>query len=164
MDDYIIRPITAADDPAIAWIIRRNLEHYHLDISGTAYFDKELDSLSRFYNAMPVERGYFVAVGGDGAVLGGGGIAAFAGLANCAEVQKLYLSDAAKGRGIGKRLMQTIEDFARAAGYERLYLETHSDLQAAIHLYEKLGFRQIDKPDAVLHSTMNMFYLKDIRA
>lgn len=73
-------------------------------------------------------------------------------------------SDAAKGRGIGKRLMQTIEDFARAAGYERLYLETHSDLQAAIHLYEKLGFRQIDKPDAVLHSTMNMFYLKDIRA
>ena len=55
MDDYIIRPITAADDPAIAGIIRRNLEHYHLDIPGTAYFDKELDSLSRFYNAMPVE-------------------------------------------------------------------------------------------------------------
>lgn len=164
MDDYIIRSITAADDKAIAWIIRRNLKHYHLDIPGTAYFDKELDSLSRFYNAMPVERGYFVAVDGDGAVLGGGGVAAFAGLANCAEVQKLYLSDAAKGRGIGKRLMQTIEDFARAAGYERLYLETHSGLQAAIHLYEKLGFRQIDKPDAVLHSTMNMFYLKDIRA
>lgn len=164
MDDYIIRPITAADDTAIAGIIRRNLEHYHLDIPGTAYFDEELDSLSRFYNAMPVERGYFVAVGGDGAVLGGGGAAAFAGLANCAEVQKLYLSDAAKGRGIGKRLMQTIEDFARAAGYERLYLETHSDLQAAIHLYEKLGFYQIDKPAAVLHSTMNMFYLKNIRA
>ena len=113
---------------------------------------------------MPVERGYFVAVDGDGAVLGGGGVAAFAGLANCAEMQKLYLSDAAKGRGIGKRLMQTIENFARAAGYERLYLETHSDLQAAIHLYEKLGFHRIDKPDAVLHGTMNMFYLKDIRA
>ncbi len=33
------RKITAADDAAIAKIIRENLEKQHLDIPGTAYFD-----------------------------------------------------------------------------------------------------------------------------
>ena len=38
--------ITEDDDAAIAAIIRANLERYHLDIPGTAYFDPELDHLS----------------------------------------------------------------------------------------------------------------------
>lgn len=59
-------------------------------------------------------------------------------------------------------LMQTAESFAKQSGYEFLYLETHSSLEAAIRLYEKLGFQQIAKPAAVLHSTMNRFYMKKL--
>ena len=44
---FIIRPITADDDAAIAAIIRDNLRAAHLDIPGTAYFDPELDHLAR---------------------------------------------------------------------------------------------------------------------
>lgn len=160
MHHTIIRPITSADNPKIAAIIRENLEHYHLNLPGTAYFDKELDALSRFYNARPEQRGYFIAADEQDHVLGGGGIAEFAGFAHCAEIQKLYLSDAAKGRGLGRQLMQTLEDFARSLGYQMLYLETHTNLETAIHLYEKLGFQQIPKPDCVLHDTMNRFYAK----
>ena len=58
--------------------------------------------------------------------------------------------------------MQAAEAFARSAGYDSLYLETHSSLVAAMGLYEKLQFRQIEKPAAVLHSTMNRFYRKRI--
>lgn len=95
-------------------------------------------------------------------MLGGVGIAEFPELADCAEIQKLYLSDQAKGNGLGKRLMQEAEETARAMQYHCLYLETHSALKAAIGLYEKLGFQRIEKPATVLHSTMDRFYLKSL--
>lgn len=45
------RKIEPADDKRIAEIIRANLEKFHLDIPGTAYFDPELDHLSAYYNS-----------------------------------------------------------------------------------------------------------------
>ena len=162
METITIRPITPADDAAIARIIRENLKAHHLDIPGTAYFDPELDCLSGFYRAKPDSRAYFIAADGDGSVIGGAGIAEFEGLPNCAELQKLYLCDGEKGKGYGKLLMQVASDFARSAGYKCLYLETHTNLEAAIGLYEKMGFRRIEKPEAILHSTMNRFYLNRI--
>lgn len=162
MCQYTIRPIQASDDKKIAQIVRDNLEKFHLDIPGTAYFDKELDSLSKFYNNLPDKRRYFIVTDENDTVVGGAGVAEFKGIHNCAEVQKLYLTDKTKGKGLGKKLMKEIEDFARMTGYELLYLETHSNLGTAIGLYEKLGFHQIDKPEAVLHSTMNRFYLKKL--
>lgn len=154
------RKITAGDDAAIAGIIRSNLEKFHLDIPGTAYFDPELDHLSAYYNQDPAKRVYFVALGAEGQVLGGVGIAEFDGIARCAELQKLYLADSAKGKGCGRELMRLAETWASSAGYEKLYLETHTNLSAALKLYEKLGFRQIERPHTTQHSTMNRFYLK----
>lgn len=162
VETITIRPITPADDAAIARIIRDNLKAHHLDIPGTAYFDPELDCLSGFYRAKPDSRAYFIAANQNGIVIGGVGIAEFEGLPNCAELQKLYLCDGEKGKGYGKLLMQTAVEFARSAGYDWLYLETHTNLEAAIGLYEKMGFRRIEKPEAILHSTMNRFYRKRI--
>ena len=54
------------------------------------------------------------------------------------------------------------EDGARALGYRRLYLETHTNLTAACRMYEKLGFSVIDRPAGVQHGTMNRFYLKEL--
>ena len=107
MSKVIIRPICVSDDAKIAEIIRKNLEAFHLNIPGTAYFDPELACLSKFYKAAPEKRAYFVAECGNKTVAGGAGIAEFAGFDHCAELQTLYLSDAAKGKGLGKQLMQT---------------------------------------------------------
>lgn len=92
--------------------------------------------------------------------IGGVGIAEFAGIENCAELQKLYLDDRAKGRGCGKELMRIAEDQARAAGYENLYLETHTSLTAALRLYDSMGYQRIEKPCSTPHGTMDRFYLK----
>lgn len=156
------RRIEAADDKRIAEIIRANLEKLGLDIPGTAYFDPELDHLSAYYNSNPSKRAYFVAIGAEGQVIGGVGIAEFYGIENCAELQKLYLDDSAKGNGYGKELTRIAEDWARSSGYKSLYLETHTNLTAALRLYEKMGFRQIEKPCSTLHGTMNCFYLKKL--
>lgn len=160
--DIIIRPITSAEDAAMAAIIRSNLEYYHLNIPGTAYFDPELAHLSEYYQQKPEQRAYMVLLNADKMVLGGVGIAEYPGMAQCAELQKLYLSDIVKGRGFGKRLMQVAEQCAKERGYKYLYLETHSSLETAIHLYQKMGFESISKPDGATHSAMDCFYCKEL--
>ena len=67
-----------------------------------------------------------------------------------------------KGRGLGYKLIGRVEDAARARGYGRMYLETHTNLEAALHIYEKSGYQRIDKPEAVVHATMNRFFLKHL--
>ena len=159
---FSIHPITPADDAAIAAIVRANLERFHLNVPGTVYFDPELDHLSGFYTARPDKRGYFILTDEHGTVVGGVGYAEFDGFPDCCELQKLYLTDAAKGHGLGKKLMQLVVEQARKAGYRTLYLETHTNLATAVHIYEKMGFRRIEKPECVNHSTMDQFFVMEV--
>ena len=154
---YEYKPLCAAYDPAIAALIRGNLRAHGLDIPGTAYFDDALDHLSGYYDAPG--RAYWVLLK-DGAVVGGIGVAEFRG--DCCELQKLYLADAVKGHGLGYELIRFIEDRARDFGYRRIYLETHTNLAAAIHVYERSDYREIPRPAGVIHGTMNRFYLKQL--
>lgn len=156
------RSLTADDDAVLASIIRTSLEQMHLNLPGTAYSDPELDHLSAYYAREPKKRTYFVALDDAGQVVGGVGAAEFAPIPNCAEIQKLYLSNAVRGKGYGKELMRLAETWAKEAGYRQLYLETHSNLQIAIKLYQKLGFTEIERPKEVLHSTMDHFYIKHL--
>ena len=43
-----------------------------------------------------------------------------------------------------------------------MYLETHDNLAAAIHVYEKCGYKEIEKPAGVVHATMNRFFIKEL--
>jgi GNAT superfamily N-acetyltransferase len=52
----------------------------------------------------------------------------------------LVLLSEARGTGAGRRLVDTVLDAARAAGYERLHLFTFGDLRAAGSLYRSVGF------------------------
>ena len=153
--------ITAADDFALAALIRRTLTSYGLDRPGTAFADPSLDHLSRYYNAAPERRAYFV-VTVDGIPVGGVGLAELPPLPGCAELQKLYLDERFRGRGLGARMLSMIEDEARRLGYRRIYLETHDALQAALRLYIRSGYADIPQPDFVVHSAMNRFMLKTL--
>lgn len=77
-------------------------------------------------------------------------------------IRAIYLTDSAKGKGYGKELVRLAENWARAAGYCNLYLETHTNLETALKLYEKMGFRRIERPRSVVHGTMDHFYLKEL--
>ena len=46
-------------------------------------------------------------------------------------------------QGIGRKLLEKLLEFAGEKGFEVLDLQVRSDNLAAIHLYEKLGFRKI---------------------
>ena len=146
-------------DAALAELIRASLKARGLALPGTVYYDKTLDHLSDFYSCPG--RVYYVLMEGD-KVIGGIGLAEFEGLTHCCELQKLYLDDESQGSGIGYEMISFIEAKAREMGYQKMYLETHTNLQTAIHIYERAGYEEIPRPDSVVHSTMNRFYLKNL--
>ena len=158
----IYKKLTPAYDNVIAELARNNLKMHHLDMPGTVYFDENLYHLSGFYNAEPDKRIYYVLLDETDTVLGGVGLAEFEGIADCAELQKLYLVDSVKGRGLSYDMVKKVETAARDLGYKHMYLETHDNLKAAIHLYEKCGYKEIERPETVVHSTMNRFFLKEL--
>lgn len=147
---------------ALADLIRTNLKKYHLDIPGTVYFDDNLNHLSDFYLADPARRHYIVLLDDFDRLIGGVGLAEFEFFDDCCELQKLYLADEAKGAGLSYKLISLIEDKAKELGYKRMYLETHDNLAAAIHVYEKCGFKEIEKLEGVVHATMNRFFAKEL--
>ena len=60
------------------------------------------------------------------------------------EVAKMTVTEAARGTGLGRLLMQACIDKARADGAPRLYLETNSSLAPALGLYRARGFVDLD--------------------
>lgn len=154
------REMTEADNDAVAALVRNNLKQFNLDIPGTAYYDEGLDHLSDYYGRDDCK--YYVIEDDNGEVIGGIGYDRFEPMQDTAELQKLYLADAAKGSGLGYELIDFIENRMREAGYKFSYLETHDNLQAAIHIYKKKGYEEIERPKEVVHSTMNRFFRKEL--
>ncbi|SKA35628.1 bifunctional helix-turn-helix transcriptional regulator/GNAT family N-acetyltransferase [Consotaella salsifontis] len=100
-------------------------------------------SLSRDPHADSMVRphgGFFVAFS-DGLPIGCVGLSGKGG--GMAEIKRLWVSPAARGLGLGRRLMQAAEDAARELGINILRLDTNSALPEARRLYERLGWREI---------------------
>ena len=128
-----IRQIKAKDDEFIYNLIRSCLEDAQLNIPGTAYFDESIKKMSEFY-LNKTGRNYFVITDQNDNALGGCGFAEFGiydksllqkgNHIKVCELQKLYISKQARGKGLSYKLVSTIEQEAKNAGYHKIYLET----------------------------------------
>lgn len=77
----------------------------------------------------------------DGEAVGCGGVALFD---DFAEVKRMYVREAARGRGVADALMEQLEKEAGAAGLHALRLETGDVLVAATKFYTRAGFSMCD--------------------
>jgi DNA-binding MarR family transcriptional regulator len=60
-----------------------------------------------------------------------------------AEIKRMWIAPEARGAGLGRRLLRTLEQRARAAGATVLHLETNGALAEAICLYRAEGYREV---------------------
>lgn len=141
--DPIIEPIKATDNDEMASIIRSGLAEYGADRAGFAWADPELDRLSEAYSA--TNTAYWVARDRNGMLLGGCGIAPLAGLPTVGELQKMYLLPQARGRGVGRLLLEQALSFNRGH-FLWCYLETLSTMVDAARLYQRMGFIRLPQP------------------
>jgi DNA-binding MarR family transcriptional regulator/GNAT superfamily N-acetyltransferase len=60
-----------------------------------------------------------------------------------AELKRMWVAPQARGLGLGRRLLQELEQQAREAGVTVLHLETNHNLTEAISLYQHSGYQEV---------------------
>lgn len=64
-----------------------------------------------------------------------------------AELKRLFVRPEFRGAGVSRILVTAAIEFARAAGYQRLQLDTPDSMQAAQRLYLSMGLQIIPLPE-----------------
>jgi len=156
----VVAPICPEQDQAMSRIIRSVGREFGATGEGFGPGDAEVQHMSRHY-PLPHSRYYTASRGGE--VVGGSGIAPFAGSRETCELRKLFLLPAVRGQGIGRLLAETCLAFARKAGYRYCYLDTLASMTAAISLYQSLGFNRLPQPlEGVVHHGCDVWMLKKL--
>lgn len=155
------RNLEQKDNKEIADLIRAVFREFKIDRPGTVYFDPTTDDLYSLFNKTGSL--YWIAEE-DSKIIGGCGIYSTPGLPDgCAELVKLYLNSDQRGKGTGRALIEKSIESARKLGYRQIYLESLPELQKAIGLYEKQGFKFIPGPMGNSgHFGCNIWMLKDL--
>jgi putative acetyltransferase len=140
----IIREIKKEDNANVARVVRKVLVDLGVPKVGTAYADKALDHMYENYDRPKAT--YFV-VEEEGEIIGCAGVAQLDNYeGNVCELQKMYFLEEARGRGLGRKMIDICLDRAKEYGFEKCYLETMPYMKDAQMLYKKSGFEYIDAP------------------
>jgi putative acetyltransferase len=83
--------------------------------------------------------------------------------AGVAEVKRMYVIPAARGRGFSRSILAALEDSARRLGIRRLVLETGPRQREALALYRRNGFVAIARFGEYAHSELSLCLAKDLQ-
>jgi putative acetyltransferase len=163
MENVIIRKVAEADNKPLALLIRNVFDEYNAPHYGTVYSDPTTDNL---YALFQKQNSVLWVALFENKILGCCGIYPTEGLPqDCAELAKFYLLKEARGKGIGKQLMQTCIQSANEMGYKKLYIESLPQFSQAVSMYEKYGFTRLEKPLANSgHTSCNIWMLKELNS
>jgi ribosomal protein S18 acetylase RimI-like enzyme len=103
-------------------------------------FDAPTDDSARVEDMKPPS-GLFVLARLDGEAVGCGG---FKGIGTAVgEIKRVWTAPSARGMGVARRVLRTLEAAAREAGLKTLRLDTNRALTEAQALYRSEGYREV---------------------
>ena len=109
------------------------------EVFGYQALEEELKELAHKYG-QPAGRTLLV-MGKDGVLAGG----AYRRLSDTVcELKRLFVTDGARGSGLGRKLSDALIGAAIADGYSTMQLDTGNRLTEAIAMYESMGFKPIE--------------------
>ena len=88
----------------------------------------------------PPNGAFLVVREDDGTAIGCGGVKLLD--PRTAEIKRMWLAPAARGRGLGRLLLDALEGAARDLGATEGRLDTNANLESAIALYDRAGWRR----------------------
>ncbi|CAL2092316.1 GNAT family N-acetyltransferase [Tenacibaculum sp. 190524A05c] len=159
--DIVYRKAEQRDNPHLAKMIRGVIEEFDAPRTGTVYSDASTDAL---YELFHEPNSILWVAEYNGKAIGCCGIFPTEGLDNgYCELVKFYISDKARGKGIGKELMLKSIDSARNMKYSHVYLESLPHFSKAIAMYEESDFKIVDKQLGNSgHSSCNVWMVKTL--
>lgn len=78
------------------------------------------------------------------------------------ELKRMYVRPALRGQGLGRLILQALEQHARSQGARRLYLETGCRQAEALGLYERAGFVRIGPFAGYTEDPLSVFMMKEL--
>jgi putative acetyltransferase len=139
-----IREIKESDNIHLARIIREVFDEFDAPKAGSVYSDPTTDHLSEVFLQ---DKSILWIAEIDQKIAGSCGIYPTDGLPEgYVELVKFYLSSEARGKGIGKVLLEKSIASARKSGYKAIYIESFPEFENAVRIYRKLGFTLINRP------------------
>ena len=126
---------------------RRALRAYFADVAGRYYGRPATeDEIAAAMRDEPSDdlappHGLLLVAHEDGDVLGCAGLRLRPG--RIGEVTRVFVVPAARGRGLGSRLLNCLEGYARRHRVSTLRLDTRRDLIEARRLYARHGYREV---------------------
>jgi len=158
---FLIREIKPEDNAYVEALIYKVFKEFELPMVGSSIEDDEIPNM---YNAYQAETAVYYVVEEGGEVVGGAGIKQLKGTeSKICELQKMYFLPKIRGKGYGKLLFDTCLKAAKDLGYQQCYLESASQLEVAIQMYKKNGFKLLDKPIGKTgHYICGVWMIKDV--
>ena len=142
--DLLVRAATVrftSADPASA-VARDVVGRYFDEIARRFGFDPSGETEKDTKLLVP-PAGVFVMAVSDGEPVACGGLQAIA--PRTGELKRMWVHDDWRGAGLGSRLLRHLEDQARVLGHTVVRLDTNAALTEAIAMYQRSGYRAIDR-------------------
>ena len=135
-------------DPAVLRLVQGLTEEYRRRYGAN-------DEMTAYEPAMfEPPRGYFLVLQSEGVTVAGGGFRRLD--ANTAEIKRMWTDPKHRGRGYGRRVLDSLETEAARQGLARVRLETGTAQPEAIALYRSAGYIPIPGYGRYKHSPGNV--------